>query len=336
MRVLAFLLMSQVACATTYKDQRSKSAAFKDGQFHNPIKSAKSFWAFLRMRISTTYNTWPEWVDSTYKTISSQRVEGNEIHVTHINHSTVLLQVGGLNILTDPIYSERSSPFSWLGPKRVRNPGIRFEDLPPIDIVLVSHDHYDHLDLPTIQQLVLRDKPLIYAGLGVGRHLQKITPTIEMDWWESVTVKEKMKLHFVPVQHFSGRTLSDRNETLWGGFVIEISHRKIYFGGDTGYASHFTETSEKLGPVDIALLPIGAYEPNNFMGYAHINPEEAVQAHIDLRATTSIGIHYGTFQLTAESIDDPLKDLAESLRKKNIPSSQFLTPEFGETLKFNY
>lgn len=331
--MLMSMFFISIACAATYKDLRPRSAHFRDGKFHNPAKRDSSFWTFLGMRLSTKYADWPEWVESQPQKIKTDRVLGPEIQVTHINHSTVLIQTAGLNILTDPIYSERCSPLSWLGPRRVRAPGIKFEDLPPIDAVLISHDHYDHLDLPTIKMLREKFNPMFYTGLGVGRHFDFTERVVELDWWQTAALEsQNTKFHFVPVQHFSGRTLFDRNETLWGGFVIETPNKKIYFGGDTGYASHFKETFAKFGAMDLALIPVGAYEPRDFMGYAHVNPEEAVQAHFDLGAKQSLGIHYGTFQLTAEEYGEPVKTLKQVLAKHGLNEGQFITPEFGQVV----
>jgi L-ascorbate metabolism protein UlaG (beta-lactamase superfamily) len=333
--LMLLTLLMPTACASSYKDQRSQSEHFRDGQFHNPKSHAKSFWSFLKMRMSTDYAEWPEWVDSQPGRIEQERVYGAEIHITHINHSTVLIQTEGLNILTDPIYSERCSPVSWAGPKRVRAPGIRFEELPPIDVVLISHDHYDHLDLPTIELLKKKHQPQFYMGLGVGGHLPTTENAIEMDWWQSTDVpNSKIQIHFVPVQHFSGRGLFDRNSTLWGGFVVVTPHRKIYFGGDAGYSPHFKQTRDRLGPMDVSLIPVGSYEPRDFMSYAHVNPEEAVLAHIDLQSQKSIGIHYGTFQLTAEGYEEPQRALKTALLKNKISEDAFVTPEFGQTIKF--
>lgn len=331
--VVFSLFVSSVALGNSYTDQRKKSSHFRGGQFHNAVYQAKSFWSFLWMRMNTNYAVWPDWVDSGYGHINPIRVEGSEIHFTHINHSTVLIQTEGLNILTDPIFSDRCSPLSWAGPRRVRNPGIKFEDLPPIDIVLISHDHYDHLDLPTIEKLIQRDGPRFYVGLGVGERFSTMHQVEEMDWWDKLDFNERVKIHFVPVQHFSGRTLWDRNSTLWGGFVIELPQKKIYFGGDTGYGPHFRETFDRFGIMDLAILPIGAYEPRGFMAYAHVNPEEAVQAHLDLNSRLSLGVHYGTFQLTAEEYDAPLRALGDALRGRQIPAARFITPAFGEVVK---
>jgi L-ascorbate metabolism protein UlaG (beta-lactamase superfamily) len=332
--LLIIMTIGEVALAKEYQDQRSRSQYFDGSQFFNPVRNDKSFWSFLKMRIGAEWASWPDWIESAYGKINPIRVDGEEMHVSHINHSTVLIQIAGKNILTDPIFSERCSPISWAGPKRVRNPGIPFEGLPPIDIVLISHDHYDHLDLPTIERLIERDRPQFYVGLGVGERFENVETVLEMDWWESVQATDSIKIHFVPVQHFSGRSLWDRNSTQWGGFVIEAEGRRIYFGGDTGYADHFKQTRQKLGPMDLSLLPIGAYGPRDFMKYAHVNPEEAVQAHMDLESKLSIGMHYGTFQLTSEEYDAPLKELEIAKSKYGIATDQFLTPAFGEVLKF--
>ncbi len=332
MLMVAFMLTS---CASGSKDVRSNSKHFDGRQFNNEQENVKSFWSFLRMRISTTYAKWPIWVESDYGKISAERVEGSMVHITLINHSTVLIQTEGLNILTDPVYSKRVSPLTWAGPKRVRNPGVRFEDLPKIDVVLISHDHYDHLDVATIQRLAATHNPRFYVGLGVKKHLGLQAQVFEMDWWSSSEYSMKLKIHFAQVQHFSGRGLFDRNSTLWGGFILETPQRKIYFGGDAGYSSAYTQTFEKFGPMDISLLPIGAYEPHDFMKYAHMNPAEAVQAHIDLQSNLSIGIHYGTFQLTAEPIDAPQQQLQEALRERQLRNNAFIAPAFGITTKLD-
>jgi len=328
-----FALKGESSLGSSYKDQRTRSKHFDGSVFFNPVRNDKSFWSFLKMRLGTDYANWPDWIPSEFGKINPVRVFDREIHVTHINHSTVLIQIAGKNILTDPIFSDRCSPVSWAGPKRVRQPGIEFDRLPPIDYVLISHDHYDHLDLPTIDRLIKRDNPHFFVGLGVGERFESMQNVLEMDWWESHRVSERIQFHFVPVQHFSGRSLWDRNSTQWGGFVIEADQNRIYFGGDTGYADHFKQTKERLGPMKLALLPIGAYGPRDFMRYAHVDPYEAVQAHLDLEAETSIGIHYGTFQLTSEEYNAPVSELAKAKEKFGVPEGKFLTLNFGEVLK---
>jgi L-ascorbate metabolism protein UlaG (beta-lactamase superfamily) len=272
-------------------------------------------------------------VDSPAAPKPLERVIGAESRVTVINHATVLIQSAGYNILTDPIFSKRCSPFSFIGPKRVRAPAIAFEDLPKIDVVLISHDHYDHLDLPTLKRLIARDNPQILVGLRVGQYIKSLRFR-ELDWWESAAPAPDLKVTFVPVQHFSGRGLFDRFKTLWGGFVIEVGKKKIYFGGDSGYANHYVQTFEKFGPMDIAMLPIGAYRPRDFMRYVHVDPAEAVKAHQDLHAQKSVAIHYGTFQLSAEPLNEPQMLLRQAVENAGLDSGAFVAPAFGTPVIF--
>ncbi|MET0117109.1 MAG: MBL fold metallo-hydrolase [Sedimenticola sp.] len=334
MKIIMFLvlLIGLSGCASTYVDERTRSPHFRDGQFRNGIEAEKSWWSFLKMRLTTDYSDWPEWVDVPHGPKPGDRVTGDAVVVTHINHSTVLIQTGGYNVLTDPIYSERCSPLSFIGPRRVHQPGIRFEDLPKIDAVVISHDHYDHLDLPTVRRLVERDNPKIYLGLGVGERLPSMDNVTELDWWERIEVADGFALTFVPVQHFSSRTPFDRFSTLWGGYVLEIGGGKIYFGGDSGYADHYLQTYERFGPMDLSLIPVGGYAPRDFMGFAHLDPGQAVQAHLDLRSRKSIGIHYGTFQLTQEPIDEPVRLLAKARESAGLEDREFVTLEFGQPL----
>lgn len=239
--------------------------------------------------------------------------------VTMVNHSTVLLQGGGQNVLTDPIFSDRASPFSWFGPKRVHPPGINLENLPPLDAILVSHNHYDHMDVPTLKKL---DSPLFLSGLGNATYMP--VPTKELDWWESYE-----NFTYVPAEHFSARGLFDRNRALWGGFLMKLGEDLIYFAGDTGYGSHFKEIKKRYGSPKLALLPIGAYEPRWFMQPVHMNPEEALKAHDDLGAETSVGIHWGTFQLTDEGLYDPV----DELNRLKLPQQNFIILNPGETLR---
>jgi L-ascorbate metabolism protein UlaG (beta-lactamase superfamily) len=229
-----------------------------------------------------------------------------------VNHSTVLLQTRGCNILTDPIWSERASPVPWAGPQRRRAPGVRWEDLPSIDVVLLSHNHYDHLDLPTLRRLARRGVSAYVAAKGLEKVVRHngIEQVIELDWGESVEVGT-LRIHGVAAQHFSARGLFDRNRTLWCGHMIESAAGPIYFAGDTGFGPHFARIRERFGAPRLALLPIGAYEPGWFMRPVHMSPDEAVQAHHVLGAETSVAIHHGTFQLADEGLDTPRKRLAE-------------------------
>jgi L-ascorbate metabolism protein UlaG (beta-lactamase superfamily) len=238
-------------------------------------------------------------------------VDGRELRVTLINHSSLLLQQGDLHILTDPIWSERSSPFGSIGPRRRREAGVRWEDLPRIDIVLLSHNHYDHLDLPTLRRLRDRRESQFIVPVGVARLLlsQSIGPVHELDWGRSLSIAGTT-IHGVPAAHFSARGLFDRNRTLWCGFVIETAGRTIYFAGDTAFGDHFAQIRKRFGAPHLALLPIGAYEPHWFMSPFHMCPDEAVRAHEILAAKTSIAIHHGTFQLADEGIDTPKQRLS--------------------------
>ncbi len=256
------------------------------------------------------------------------RGEGGKLQVTLVNHSTVLLQQRTSHILTDPIWSERASPLPWIGPRRRRSPGVRREDLPRIDIVLISHNHYDHLDLQTLRWLASRGDPVFIVPIGVSRLLrsERIGPVYELDWGEARNV-ETTTVHCVPALHFSSRGIFDRNKTLWCGYVINHESGIIYFAGDTAFGDHFAQIHEWFGSPRLALLPIGAYEPRWFMSSVHMGPEEAVRAHEILGSGTSIPIHHGTFQLADDGIDTAKHQLLTSSK----PDS-FLTLENGQSI----
>jgi L-ascorbate metabolism protein UlaG (beta-lactamase superfamily) len=277
---------------------------------------------------------WPKHVPSVQHKNIKKRVEGDELCTVFVNHSTVLLQTQGLNILTDPIWSKRCGPFSLFGPRRVASPGIKLQDLPPIDIVLVSHNHYDHMDLPTLKLLNKAHHPLFIISLNNSPYLKKIgiKNILEMNWWEEKILSPLLKVIFVPAQHFSRRGLLDKNKTLWGGFILEFPKRRVFFAGDTGYGTHFKQIRDKYGPIDLSFLPIGAYNPSWFMSSVHMSPADAVKAHVDLESQQSIGIHFGTFQLSDEPIEAPRIELKAALNKAGIEQSQFRTLNHGEEL----
>lgn len=254
------------------------------------------------------------------------------IRITFVNHSTFLLQMDGVSLLTDPIWSDRASPFSWIGPKRHRIPGISLEDLPKIDIVLVSHNHYDHLDLPTLKKLATTYAPKIIVPLGVKKFLESkgVSSIVELDWWDDTNLNEMISIQAVPAQHFSGRGLFDRNTTLWCGYVIKTPMGNLYFAGDTGYNSEmFQEIGKRTGPIRLGLLPIGAYKPQWFMSPVHISPEEAVKIHMILDMETSIGMHFGTFRLADDGQDDPVRDLQRAVKKFRLDEEEFLILKEG-------
>ena len=232
------------------------------------------------------------------------------------------------------MYSRRAGPLNVLGPGRVRQPAVPFEALPPISTVLLSHNHYDHCDTPTLRRLAQRFDPLVVAPLGNGALVRScgIRHVEELDWWQQATTSA-MPVTLTPAQHFSARGPFDRNRALWGGFMLRAGGARMFFAGDTGYADLFRDIRQRLGPIDLALLPIGAYEPRWFMQVVHMNPAEAVQAHLDLESPLSLGMHFGTFQLTTEGIDEPLRALNDACRTRNVPRAQFRTLDFGESFR---
>ena len=264
------------------------------------------------------------------------RSNRNHTTLTWIGHATMLFQLHGKNILTDPQFSDRASPVQWAGPKRLVPPGISIENLPDIDIVIISHDHYDSLDTNTVRKLYSRsggDKTAFFVPLGLKEWFQKlgVTNVIEMDWWQEHE-KDGLRIIATPMQHWGKRSPFARNEHLWASWVIMADDFRFYFGGDTGYSPHFNETGGRFGPFDLAALPIGAYEPRWFMKDYHINPEEAVQAHIDLRSRKSVAMHWGTFMLTDEPLDEPPIMLKKAMLEKGIPENEFLVLQHGETV----
>jgi L-ascorbate metabolism protein UlaG (beta-lactamase superfamily) len=308
------------------------SAPFDGTHFRNPGERA-GHGGFLRWMLHRRPARWPRWVaDETFP--APRPAAADALAATFIGHSTWLLQLGRVAVLTDPIWSMRAGPLGFVGPRRARAAGQPMEALPRIDVVVVSHCHYDHLDLPTLRRICADSSPTAVTGLGNGRHLAKAgLPARELDWWESVAVGG-VRITYVPAQHFSARTPFDRNRVLWGGFVIEANGLTAYFAGDTGYGPHFGAIRVACAPIDLALLPIGAYEPRWFMAFHHMNPEEAVRAHLDLGARASVGMHYGTFQLTDEAIDAPVAALAAARERYGVPEEQFRALGFGETVSF--
>ena len=301
---------------------------FDGERFHNRERERRaSFWKWQSTREP---GFWPAWVDAAPGPPPPHRVGDGALRVTFINHATLLIQMDGLNVLTDPIWSDRTSPLSCIGPKRHRPPGIRFEDLPPIDVVLVSHNHYDHLDIPTLRRLQTRDRARIVTPLGNGALMRRhgVDGAIELDWFAS-----RGNVTAVPARHFCARGMSDRNRNLWGGFVIGGASGNAYFAGDSGWGAHFADIGARYAPIRAALLPIGAYLPRWFMRPVHVNPAEAVDAHAALGARTSIPMHYGTFALGDDGIDEPLRDLRSALAAKGNP--RFAILEHGEGINLD-
>ena len=256
------------------------------------------------------------------------------MRVTFVNHATVLIQTAGRNILTDPVWSERVSPVSWAGPRRVRPPGIRFDDLPQIDAVLVSHNHYDHLDLPTLDQLSRRDRPSIFSGLGNVALLASrgIANAVDLDWWES---SESAAGLFLPwrVPHSAtsrARRVGPQRHPLDRIRRLRQRRATSFFAGDTGYGPHFAAIRERFPRLRLAILPIGAYRPEWFMSPVHETPAEAIRAQRDLGAATAVGMHFGTFELTDEGEDEPAQEIERLLREAPEPKPRFWVLGFGE------
>lgn len=264
------------------------------------------------------------------------RANRSQATLTWVGHATFLIQLSGLNILTDPHFTPRASPFSFAGPERWAPPGLSLDELPDIDLVVISHDHYDHLDKGSVQALAAQagGAPQFFVPLGIKAHLVDfgVAPgkVTELDWWEqrefgSATIAA------TPVQHFSGRWIDDRNATLWAGWMIQAGGRQVFFAGDTGYSPDFRDIHARYGAVDLALIPIGAYQPRWFMKPVHVNPAEAVQIHQDLQARYSVGMHWGTFNLTDEPMDEPPRALAAARNAVGVSAERFFVVQHGET-----
>lgn len=325
------LLLSGCASGAGY--QGPVSDHFDGERFHNdePFDVGwRELWRYVRERQP---GEWRRDLTPPQRSAPPVRVGRGELRVTVINHATVLIQVDGLNLLTDPVWSLRASPVQWLGPKRYVAPGLAFEQLPPIDAVLISHDHYDHLDLPTLKRLEAVHQPTFVVGLGEDRWLRDrgLTKVIALDWGDRYRASPRVTVHGQRAKHWTGRGFgtSQRNRSLWMAYVIEAPGGPVYFAGDTGYDDHFSDSGQAFGPYRLALLPIGAYKPRWLTEYQHTSPEDAVQAHLDLRALRSLAVHFGTFQLSEEGQFEPVDDLARAVAAAGLPPEQFTAPEFG-------
>ena len=315
--------------------RRKPSPHFDGRRFRNPAgRAGNGLLHFLRWVASSKRRRWPKQIADPADPMEHAHPPPGTIAATFIGHSTFLVQFGGLNLLTDPVYSERVGPWNLAGPRRVRPPGVPFEQLPHIDAVLLSHNHYDHMDLSTLARLRRKFDPLLVTTLGNERFLRKrgFAKVVELDWWESHECLRHLQVLLTPAQHFSSRHVFDRDRTLWGGFVVSTGGQRVYFVGDSGYGGHFRQIAKRVGDIDLALIPIGAYEPRWFMRRAHVNPEEAVRIHLDVRPRKSVGMHFGTFHLTDEAIDDPPRHLREALRECNVRAEEFVVPGFGERI----
>jgi L-ascorbate metabolism protein UlaG (beta-lactamase superfamily) len=281
---------------------------------------------------------WPKWDPSPHADTPPALVQGNKARLSFVGHASWLIQTAGFNILVDPVWSERVSPFAFAGPKRHNDPGIAFDALPQIDVVLVSHGHYDHLDIATLSKLAARFSPRVITPLGNDLTMMRADSRIRaeaFDWHQRVEIGSNVAVTLAPTRHWSARGLFDRNRSLWASFVIETPAGKIYAVGDSGYGEgkHFRDVGEAHGPLRLALLPIGAYEPRWFMKDQHMNPSDAVMALADCGAVQALAHHHGTFQLTDEAIDAPVIALGQALDEAEVPRERFVALRPGQVFE---
>ncbi len=288
----------------------------------------------LKWKLQNQAVRWPALVPAPRPARPELRVSG--FRFTHVGHGSYLLQVAGRNILVDPVWSERVSPFSRFGPRRHNPPGIAFPDLPPVDLVLITHNHYDHLDTATLRRLAKTHHPRVFTPLGNDVIINKAVPDLDVqagDWWDAFSVAADFRITIVPADHWSQRGSGDRRHALWGGLVLETSAGVIYCAGDTAYRGTglFREIGTRFGPPDVAALPIGAYAPRWFMQTQHVNPAEAIQIAQDCGAKQVLGIHWGTFALTDEAHGEPAEFLAQEVKRQSLDPARFLAMQPGET-----
>lgn len=334
------LLVTFLLAATT-AGLANEPAHHRDDGFANPLAEPRSGGLLTVLRSMLFSDEWqsydPERDIVPTSTPELARETTDNATVTWLGHATVLIQHRGINVLSDPMFSERASPLSWIGPKRITRPAVAIEDLPPIHAVVISHDHYDHLDEDSIA--ALGDMPTYFVPLGLEAFFTGLgiaaDRVVEMDWWDErpLTVDgQALRVVATPSQHFSGRGLTDRNRTLWASWSIIWPDFHAWFGGDTGYNdTQFKEIAARLPDVDLGIIPIGAYEPRKMMGPIHVNPAEAVLIHQDLEAAASMPIHWGAFVLSAEGVLTPAMALAEALEQSGVPEAEFPTFAVGET-----
>jgi L-ascorbate metabolism protein UlaG (beta-lactamase superfamily) len=317
--------------------QGPRSDHFDGMRFFMPgaISSSKGMSDLMRWWWTEPRSRWPKWAPSDFSDRPPPRVGGSRLRVSFVGHASLLMQTGGLNLLIDPVWSARVSPLRWIGPRRVNDPGIAFSALPPIDAVLVSHSHYDHLDLATLSRLNAAHAPRVITPLGNDTIMRRHDPAIRAeayDWGDEVTLSDTVAVRLAPMRHWSARSLSDRNRALWAAFILTTPAGRIYHVGDSGYGDgqQFRAARAAHGPFRLAVLPIGAYEPRWFMRDHHMDPQEAVAAFMDTGARLALAHHHGTFQLTNEAIEAPARELVQAREAAGIAPERFRLLRPGE------
>ncbi len=313
-----------------------KSDNFDGEKFFNPwrLRPEKGLWDVFKWRMAGNRAKWPDFVENPPK--PALEASSRTLKATYIGHATILVQAAGINLLIDPVFSERCSPIAGMGPKRVTKPFVAIEDLPKIDYIFVSHNHYDHMDLPSLSKLAGDHAPLIMTPLGNTRLMENCVGGCTMkalDWHETTKLAHDLTLTPTPAQHWSRRGLNDTSRDLWGGCVLkdEKEGKSLFYCGDSGFdESLFKDIRTRHGAADIALLPIGAYEPRWFMAYSHMNPDDSVRAFQILEPKKAMGFHFETFQLTDEAFEDPRKHTREALKRHKVEENRFMIPYPGD------
>ncbi len=346
MIVTSFLIERFAIATPPYKG--AVSDHFNGETFFTPnAPPAGTFSDLLRWVRNRDSGTWLPNRDASMvrQTTPQERIGagGEQTRITFVNHATMLIQTEGINIITDPVWADVAGVFDLVGAKRVRPAGVPLEKLPPIDLILLSHNHYDHLDIGTMKYLAKRFKPTIVVPLGNKAYLERngigaehgAGTIVELDWWQEtpfVRDGRTLRVHCVPAQHFSGRGVSDRNKSLWCGFVVQSAQMgdEYYFAGDSGYGSHFKRIGEKFRSIRCAMIPIGAFRPKWFMSPVHIAPDEAVRVHQDVGSGLSLAMHFGTFPLADDGENEPIQELQASLAQASVEPSAFRALDLGE------
>jgi len=338
---VSLAVMVALGCSTVAGPKPGAPPHHRVGGFANvnPTVHPASAWVRMRFFVARIFSTTFAPKTASFPVYANDgralRENPGEPTVTWVGHATLLIQLDGVNVLTDPHWSARASPVSFAGPRRVMPPGLRFEDLPPVHVVVISHDHYDHLDVDTVKRLAAAHRPRFLVPLGLKAWFADlgIGDVEELDWWGERSVRG-LTFTCVPAQHFSGRTPWDRNRRLWSGWAVAGRERRFYFAGDSAYFDGFKEIGARLGPFDLAAIPIGAYLPPVIMKGSHTSPEEALAAFADVRGRHFVPIHWGTFDLAEEPFDEPPRLLRDEARRLKLGPDRVWMLRHGETRRW--